>query len=38
VRESFDKRLRKEFLRADVKVFSHTEPSGNADFNAASPR
>lgn len=38
VRESFDKRLRKEFLRADVKVFSHTEPSGNADFNATSPR
>ena len=38
VRESFDQRLRKEFLRANVKVFSHTAPSGKADFNAARPR
>ena len=36
--EPFDQRLRKELLRADVKVFIHTAPSGNADFKAASPR
>ena len=36
--ESFDQRLRKEFLGADVKVFGHTAPCGKADFKAASPR
>jgi hypothetical protein len=30
--------LRKELLRADVKIFVHTAPSGNADFKATSPR
>ncbi len=36
--ESFDQRLRKEFLRADVTVIGHAAPSGKADFNAARPR